>query len=426
MAYRAKINILLITAALLLRILSTPTSAGLIWQEKLTASDGQEYHSFGYSVSISGDVCVIGARGSPHAYIFRFDGSNWLEEQKFSSSDWEAGDFFGWSVSISGDLCVVGAENDDNKGSAYVFRFVEGIWIVEAKLTASDGEYGDNFGFSVSISGRTCIVGMWRDDDYGNDSGAAYIFRFDGTDWIQEVKLQPQDLKSEDHFGYDVSVCGDICLVGAEGKNYYGAGAGVVYVFRFNGSNWIKEAKLGASDPAPVDSFGFSVSISSNVCVMGSPFDNDRGWQAGSAYIFRFDGSNWLEEAKLTAFDGAADDNFGRSVSISGDVCVIGARYDDDIGVSSGSAYVFRFKDNAWIKEAKLVPFDGAASDYFGGSVASGSDSIVVGAYRKDNYTGAVYTLSICSVADLSGDCSVGVNDLAIIARQWLSGARVD
>ena len=99
--------------------------------------------------------------------------------------------------------------------------------------------------------------------------------------------------------------------------------------------------KLTASDAAARDRFGHSVSISGDTAVIGADGDDDAGTQSGSAYVFRYDGIGWVQQAKLTASDGAARDYFGTAVSISGDTAVIGAERDDDAGTHSGSAYVF-------------------------------------------------------------------------------------
>ena len=103
--------------------------------------------------------------------------------------------------------------------------------------------------------------------------------------------------------------------------------------------------KLVASDGAASDSFGYSVSISSDgtTALIGARLDDDKGTDGGSAYVFKFNGTSWTQQAKLTASDGAANDYFGYSVSISSDgtTALIGATYDDDKGTDSGSAYVF-------------------------------------------------------------------------------------
>jgi len=224
--------------------------------------------------------------------------------------------------------------------------------VEEQKLLASDGAADDRFGDSVSISGNVALVGAELDDDKGTDSGSAYVFRWSGGSWVEEQKLLASDGAADDRFGSSVSISGNVALVGAELDDDKGTDSGSAYVFRWNGSSWLEEQKLLASDGAGSDYFGSSVSISGNVALVGAYLDDDNGTYSGSAYVFRWNGSSWVEEQKLLASDGAADDRFGDSVSISGDMALVGAFWDDDNGTDSGSAYVFEIADTTTPKKA--------------------------------------------------------------------------
>ena len=114
---------------------------------------------------------------SGSAYVFVRSGTTWTEQQKLTASDGAASDWFGFSVSISGDIAIVGAYKDDSgQGSTYVFVRSGTTWTEQQKLTASDGAASDSFGRSVSISGDTAIIGAFGDDDDGSNSGSAYVF----------------------------------------------------------------------------------------------------------------------------------------------------------------------------------------------------------------------------------------------------------
>ncbi len=398
--------------------------------DKLVASDGAPDDYFGWSVSVSSDVCIIGADEDDNggvntgsAYIFRFQDPNWGEEVKLTAFDGEADDFFGGSVSVSQDVCVIGAHgNDDNgdaSGSAYVYRFDGNDWVYEAKLLASDGQVRDLFGWSVSVSGNVCIVGAKSDSDNGVSSGSAYIFRYDGGEWIEEQKLTASDADSWDNFGVCVSMNPDVCLVGAWGNDSY---AGAAYVFRYSEPNWVQEAKLVAFDQAEYDWFGESVAIDGDICIVGAVGDDDGGEQSGSAYVFRFDGADWIHEAKLTASDATFYDLFGESVAVNSNVCLVGAYRDGDDVSYTGSAYIFRFEDPNWVEKDKLTAFDAGDRDYFGWSVSLDSGNAVIGADGKDGNTGAVYVYAVaaCPTADFSGDCQVNLADVAVLADEWL------
>ena len=384
---------------------------GPVPTEEILPSDGASSNRFGYSTAISGDVALVGAyldddngADSGAAYIFRWNGSNWVEEQKLLPSDGAADDYFGYSVSISGDVALVGTYLDDDNGAdsgaAYIFRWNGSNWVEEQKLLPSDGAADDYFGLSVSISGNIALIGAYGDDDNGSSSGSAYIFRWNGSNWIEEQKLLASDGAGGDNFGRSVAMGGDVALVGAYGDDDNGSSSGSAYIFRWNGSNWIEEQKLLASDGADYDYFSYSVSISGNVVLVGTYNDDDNGSSSGSAYVFRWNGNIWEEEQKLFPSDGTESDRFGYSVSINGDVALIGAYLNDENSDNSGSAYVFRWNGTSWVEEQKLVASDGGTYDYFGYSVSISEYWALVGTWRNKVYVHLLSSLFY----DLDGD----------------------
>ena len=301
---------------------------------------------------------------------------------------------FGGSVDIDGDMAVVGARFDGG-GSAYIFQEVgPGNWQKVAKLTPSDGAGGDYFGYSVAISGDVVIVGALYGDGNVKDSGAAYVFKQTDTgDWQQVAKLIAPDGGQYNYFGNAVAIDGNTAIVGAKSSD---RAKGSAWIFQEIGGNWEMIAKLMASDGANNDNFGQSVAIDSDTVIIGAYLDDtDKGYDSGSTYIFRKVGGIWEQKAKLTASDGAASDFFGWSVAINGDRAVVGARGDDDNGSNSGSAYIFREVGGIWEQKAKLTASDGADSDSFGYSVAIDGGVLIVGAQNnsegKDLWKGSTY-----------------------------------
>ncbi len=146
-----------------------------------------------------------------------------------------------------------------------------------------------------------------------------------------------------------------------------------------------------ASDGARDDLFGYSVAVSGDTVAVGARFDNDNGRDSGSAYVFERDAGgvdNWGQVKKLLASDGAAQDAFGDSIAVSGDTVVVGARLNDDNGHFSGSAYIFERNkggSNNWGEVTKLLASDGATNDFFGSTVAVSVDTAVVGAHSNDD-----------------------------------------
>jgi len=415
---------------LLLPVCAIPVYADSLWRDKITPSDPATNSLFGTSVSISGDFCVVGSPWdddngvfSGSAYIFRFDGNDWIQQQKLLASDGSGQDEFGSSVSIDGATCLIGAPADDDRGpdsgSVYVFRYSEPNWFQDAKLTASDGQALDAFGASVSLSDNICAVGAPGYDD----SGCAYIFRFNGSHWIQEAKLAGSNPTTTDEFGFAVSIDSDVCIVGDPNDDDSADNSGAAYIFRFDDPNWIREGKLVSPNGSIDDHFGFSVAVDGGVCIVGARDDDYNGPDSGSAYAFRFNDPNWTLEQVLLPLDAEPNNLFGSSVSVSGNLCVVGAPQDGDKGYKSGSAYIFRSNASEWVQDDKLVAFDGSDLDRFGGCVSIDSDNVVVGAACKNDGAGAAYTFIPCPQADLSGDCFVDLEDLFIFVRQWLKGA---
>ena len=353
----------------------------------ITATDADELDGYGVAVNYDGDRTLIGARwnndngdDSGSAYIYEWDGSSWIET-KILASDAAEDDNFGNSVSIDGDRCIVGAKFDQDNGflsgSAYIYEWDGNSWI-ETKISASDGVTFDFFGMMVSISGDRCIVGAPSDL---NGTGSAYIYEWDGSTW-NETKLTASDASLGDGFGRSVSISGDRAIVGAYLDDDGGADSGSAYIYEWDGSSWV-ETKLTASDAASDDKFGLSVFIDGEQAIVGSFLDDDNGIDSGSAYIYKWDGSSWVE-TKITSSDASANDGFGRSVSTDGDRVLVGAFLDDDNGSNSGSAYIYEWDGSSWV-ETKITPSDGAYGDQFGVSVTINNDIAIVGSALNDD-----------------------------------------
>jgi len=356
-----------------------------IEQEKLISSDGAEEDHFGNSVSIYGDYAIIGAIGDSNsngvhtgsAYIFRNLGSSWDEEDKLIASDVQDYNNFGISVSIYGDYAVIGADFNDNvngemAGCAYIYKRNGASWNEEAKLIASDGSYLNQFGFAASIFENYILIGAPN----GNlGKGAAYIFKRNGTIWEEEAILSASDGETSDNFGNSVSIHGDYALVGASGDDDE---KGSAYVFKRDGTIWTEQTKLNSSDGAAEDYFSVSVSIHGDYALIGTP----RLEEPGSTYVFKRDETTWIEEDELTAPDEPEYDNFGQTISFDGDQAIIGTVMNSDF---LNSVYIFNFDGTGWTDVAKLIASDGAIGDYFGCSVSIYDNYALVGANGDDD-----------------------------------------
>lgn len=356
---------------------------------KIIANDGEAEDFFGNSVSIDNNVAIVAAYfedtngwGAGAAYIFRNANNNWVEEQKLIGSEIDDYDFFGTSVGIAGNVAVVGAPFDRGTGTAYVFRYNGTTWIEEQILQASDGLNNEMFGQSVSISssGNMIVVGAIMD---GLGRGSAYVFTYNGSTWVEQQNIYASDGVAGEKFGSSISVSEDesLILIGDVGIN----SSGKAHVFMKDGTTWVRTAKLLPANGTYGDGFGASVSISNNYAVVGARYDDVNFIDCGSAHIYKRSGNNWQWHSKISASDRHEDQRFGY-VSISSELILVGATHDNQNGLESGAAYVFKLSGNTWLQAAKILPDDGFAGDWFGSAVKIREFTALISApYDNDN-----------------------------------------
>jgi len=345
----------------------------------------------------------FGNDGSGAAYIFKRTNASWAQQAKIRSSDIQAGDRFGRDVAISGDglYAVVGAYAEDtggtNTGSAYIFKRTNSSWAQQAKIQASDKQEQDRFGESVSISGdgSYAIVGAYGEDTGGSFAGAAYIFKRTNSSWAQQAKIQASDKQANDLYGEAVAISSDgsYAVVGAPTEDNY---KGSAYIYKRTDSSWAQQAKIQASDKTYLYGFGRAVAISSDgsYLIVGSSGEDTIAENSGAVYIFKRTDSSWAQQAKIKASDPERLDTFGAAVSISGDgsYAIAGSSGDDTGGDSAGAAYILKRTNSSWSQQ-KIQASDKQAIDIYGHSVSISEDSsyIIVGASNEGS-SGAAYT----------------------------------
>ncbi len=333
-----------------------------------------------------------------------FNGANWVYFQSSVepnvihpieqvASDGEVGDFFGCSVAINGNYAVVGAENDNignnvRQGSAYIFFFNGTVWVQQAKLTASDGNDNDNFGRSVSISGDYVVVGA-ENDDVGIDvnQGSAYVFFRTGTSWTQQAKIFATSGGANDFFGNSVSISGDYIVVGSKA---YDVGAntneGSAYFFVRSGVSWTQQDQVVSPLGAANDQFGHSVSISGNYAVIGAPYDDIApGTDNGTIHIFLRSGTNWSHQQTYSIPSGDGY-KLGYRVSISDDMIVAG--YPEDF-IFPGSGVRFLRRNGAlWDSYDGIVSLNQEVDGNLGGDgLATFGNYTIIGS-QSETYQG--------------------------------------
>ena len=434
-------------------------TAAITYQDSLQPSVLKPGDWFGYSSALSGDTLVVGAHsdssgatgvnGDPNdtsapdsgaAYVFVRRGTKWSQQAYLKASNTGEGDHFGWSVAVSGDTVVVGARGEDstatgvngigidpepgfNSGAAYVFVRQGTNWSQQAYLKASNTGEWDDFGASVTVSGDTIVVGAGEEqsnatgvngnqaDNSLSGAGAAYVFVRSGTNWSQQAYLKASNPGYGDVFGSAVAASGDTVLVtaGYERSNATGVNgnqsdnsalwSGAAYVFVRSGTNWTQQAYLKASDTHAGDQFGEeAAAIDGDTIVIGAiqELDDSEGFDGpgtGVAYVFARNGTNWSQQARLKASNAELADRFGRSVSISGDTIVVGAT-DESSGATgvngdqtdnnspySGAVYVFARSGTNWTQQAYLKGTIPVA--WLGWSVAVSGDTVAVPAMAE-------------------------------------------
>ena len=390
---------------------------------KWTPADLAANDHFGNSVSIDGNYAIVGSmldddngNNSGSAYILHWTGTTWVQQQKLTGSN---GSGFGASVYIKGDHAIVGSVWDgpggvSMAGSASIFKFNGTSWVQEAYITASDKAGSDYFGTAVSIDGDYAIVGVRADDNAaGPDAGGAYIFHWTGTEWVQQAKLTASDGAGQDYFGNSVSINGgEYAVVGAVLNDDQGTGdSGAVYIFHRNGATWEQQVKLTAWDKGWGDNFGDSVAKDGDYLVVGaSGDDTPAGANAGSVYIFHWNGTTWENQARLMASDGASNDYFGSKVAINGDYVVVGSPNDDtSAGTDAGSVYVFKRDGTHWAEQSHFIPSGTAANDNFGSTVGISNNVVIAGVSADDDPTagvdaGSVYMLTLNNTTNVVSD----------------------
>jgi hypothetical protein len=363
---------------------------GSAWSQQavLLAPDGALGDKFGYSVAISQDTIVVGSYNDDTAF--------------------------------------------SNGGSAYVYIRSGTSWTFQQKLLPSDGTADDEFGNAVGMTGEVIVVGSHFADLPGNSqAGSAYIYRRSGTVWSETQKLIPTQGTNGvilgDHFGESVAVSSMIA-VGASGDDSPETAAGAVYLYAESGGGYVPQQKIFMASGTNGDRFGSSVAIEGNTLVGGAREDAPFAGQTarGSAYVFEFNGSSWVSQGQLLASDGAAFDRFGWSVAVSNNTVAVGAREDDTAaGADAGSAYVYKRSGSTWSEQQKLAPTDTFNGDRFGSGVALSFGDLVVGAAEKaltsPNGQGAAYYFRQITKTrfDFDGDGLADISIFRPLNGQW-------
>ena len=324
-----------------------------------------------------------------------------LPEQKLVPDDIDPGDFFGRYLCLKGNDLLVGAHQDDQNGyasgSVYAFEHSqsENLFFQIQKLLPADGNVEEFFGYSIAISGRLAIVGSHHDSDFGGSSGSAFLLTKDDSDrWSISQKLLPDDPMAGDEFGKAVGIAGNWIAAGAFLDDDAGTNAGSVYLFHWDGADWKVFEELYALDAQPYDQTGNFLALTGSVLLVGVPEKQTAGYKSGCSYVFEWNGTDWQQSAKLVPDDVAEGDEFGQAVASYDRILAIGAYKADAPLTNGGAVYLYQKSEADWEFLQKIVPPDNDEGDHFGSSVSLWQHWLAIGAYFDDDNgskSGSVY-----------------------------------
>ncbi|NUM77446.1 VCBS repeat-containing protein [candidate division KSB1 bacterium] len=294
--------------------------------------------NFGISVGISNDRVIVGSHGddgfgdaSGSAYVFVREGEEWKHEATLTAADAAANAFFGTAVALENNYAVVGSRD-----KAYIFRRIESAWAQDTMFTSYPNS---QFGSAVAINGDCIMVGATH-------ASAVHVFKYNGTTWIEQEKLNANDTDDPALFGWAVDIDSVYAIASAIRQSQGANESGAAYVFRYNGTTWVQEAKLKAATPWQNGAFGYSVAISGSRALIGAIIDFESDRVAGAAYVFQRNNTNWMLVSKLVPDDVTSGDGFCYAVALDGKKGIVGAAFDDDNGNNAGAAYVYQLPDS--------------------------------------------------------------------------------
>ncbi len=322
----------------------------------LEGTDPRPYDRFGASLATDGMRLLVGAPGddrhgasSGRVEIHRRRFGTWQPEAVLFDDRGAAGDEFGGAVAMAGETAVVGAmrANDPalDSGRVVVFEHAEGSWRETAALVAPDAAAGDWFGASVATDGERIVVGAYGDDDLGEKSGAAWVFRREGAAWIPEQKLLPPAAGPRHWFGFSVAIDGGWIMVGAPRADPHGDSSGTVWCFQQDGEAWRLRGRLDPPDPVAGDWFGYALALDGDRLLVGAPGRDGDAEHANAGDVVRFvrNGSRWRRLDRLQPSEAGADRLAGAAVALGQGRVLIGHLRGEDLAPEPGTAWVARW-----------------------------------------------------------------------------------
>ncbi len=255
------------------------------------------------------------------------------------------------------------------------------------EFVASSALENDHFGSEIAISGDWAVIAAERDDDNGLDAGAVFMYYFNGNQWVEHSRLLGPGGDAEDYFGYSVAISGNTVVVGSWKDYNIGPPAtlGSAYVYTYNGSSWDFNTLLTNPDGGSGE-YGVAVAVEGSTILVGAPQAySSWGGSRGVAFMYRNYGDGWDNSIKLQPSNGALVYKFGYQVAISGSNIAIGAYGDQNNGFGSGSVFIFNIDSDQEVQ--KIYASNSAAYEEFGRAMDLDGNTLIIG---SRDYAGPV------------------------------------
>jgi len=401
-------------------MISCQVFTGQAAEQKLVPSDNRSGDFFGQYLSMNYPDILISAHqkniygyASGALYVYRANGENdrFNEFQMIFPADGHVEEFFGYSVDMDDTWAITGSHHDSDaggsSGSAFILKKENSLWTIFQKLTPNDPAPGDEFGKAVCLDGNVVFAGAWLDDDNGSNSGSVYVFEKQEDRWDQIAKIYPDPFASYDQFGNFMASDEGYLLVGVPENAANGPRSGCTYLFTNLTGVWQQVDRWVPEDGHEGAQFGQSVSISGNRAAVGAYKSDGFCADCGAVYLYTKNGDEWQNDTILIAADVQNGDHFGNSVHLQDDLLAVGAYFDDDLGMNSGSVYLYQFIHDRWKLLSKINSSDGRAGDAFGSSVLVSFPYLLTGAYGKSQngfFSGGAYIYRIDGLVSYSVD----------------------
>jgi hypothetical protein len=407
-------------------------------QSYLKAPNPGSYNQFGSSVAVSGDTLLVtawfessgatGVDGDPNntgaaqsgaAYVFVRDGDGWKQQAYLKPNDTTAADFFGTSAVLNGDTIVIGAIHEglfeessgpSRPGAAYVFTRNAGVWSQTQRLAGAAQDGSDLFGAAVALDADTLAIGAPWESTGGNQAGAVYVYQRNGSMFSEVQKLKSSKPTANARFGWSAALDGDHLVVGAPDDPPPNARTGTAEVFDRRSGMWTPSQFLQPPTLGAAANFGYAVAVRGNRVAISAPrtaaFPGSlTPTEPGEVYVFEAEREGWKQTARLVAPFPRNTDWFGLSLGITDTALIIGAPGDASSGhglaadpsrsdaTFSGAAYLFASTDAGWTQSTFIKPDNADGDDWFGTSLATDGQSLVIGA-QFENGTGTAANIT--------------------------------